>query len=254
MKVTIIMLTYNAPRYVEHSIRTIKDGTKGINYELLVYDNNSNEKTVKLLKDLKRRGYIDKLVFSDKNYYFVGGNNRAVRWVSEDTDLILLINSDIEIRNSQWLLKMVDIHKKGITACQVCSKIDNRPDGWCLLVDKDIYLEHMLDENRFTWYYSIADFGSRIMKSGYSVQTIECYQNFIRHFGGMSEIAKDILQDAHTLGDDIDKWYPHPCYLIKELAVDKKNKLNTGVNFVIYNFAYKIIRKLKNIINSLTCE
>lgn len=49
---------------------------------------------------------------------------------------------------------MVEVHQRGITACQVCSDIDYRSDGWCLLVDKDIYLAHDLDEENFTWYCS----------------------------------------------------------------------------------------------------
>lgn len=40
----------------------------------------------------------------------------------------------------------MEVHKRGITACQVCDEYDLRPDGWCLLVDKDIYNNLKLDE------------------------------------------------------------------------------------------------------------
>lgn len=103
-KVTIVMLTYNAEKYVEHSIRTIKKYTESnsqsYRYRLLVCDNASDNRTRKKLNSLKLKGYIDKLVFFEQNYYFVGGNNRAMDYVPDDTDYILLLNSDIEIRNS----------------------------------------------------------------------------------------------------------------------------------------------------------
>ena len=248
MKISIIMLTYNAPKYVAHSIRTIKIGTGGVDYELVVYDNHSSQQTVDLLKQFKRQGYIDKLILSDKNYYFVGGNNRAVMCSAEDSNYILLINSDIEIRNSQWLKKIVDIHQRGITGCQICSKVDNRPDGWCLLVDRDIYLNHKLDEDRFTWYYSIADFGSRVMRSGYNVQTIRTYNNFIKHFGGMSEVPQRMVDsNIISCAADVDSWYPHPCVVIEQLDIDRKFDLKPELSFNLYNFIHKAHRKTKKI-------
>ena len=78
MKVSIIMLTYNAPVYVRHSIKSVKNNTIGVDYELIVYDNASSNKTKRVLNTLYRDGWIDRLFFFDKNYYFVGGNNRAV--------------------------------------------------------------------------------------------------------------------------------------------------------------------------------
>ena len=239
------MLTYNAPKYVEHSIKTIKAGTEGVDYELVVYDNHSSAKTVELLKKMKDCGYIDRLVLSDENYYFVGGNNRAVRCSSEDTSYVLLINSDIEIRNSQWLKKMVEIHQRGITACQICNEIDNRPDGWCLLVDKDIYLNHELDEDKFTWYYSVADFGSRVMRAGYAVQTIKDYDNFIKHFGGMSEAPKALTGLNADYASEVNTWYPHPCDVIDKLDLDNSYCLRRDMAFSLYNFGCKVIRRMK---------
>lgn len=248
MKISIIMLTYNAPKYVEHSIKTVRAGTEGVDYELVVYDNHSSVQTVNLLNKLKGQGYIDKLILSDENYYFVGGNNRAVRCSADDSDYILLLNSDVEIRNSQWLKKIVDSHERGITACQVCSKTDNRPDGWCLLVDRDIYLDHNLDEDKFTWYYSIADFGSRVMRSGYSVQTIRKYDNFIKHFGGMSEAPKTLTGLNASYATEVDKWYPHPCVVIDQLDMESKFDLRADLLFCFYNFNHKVYRKIRKII------
>lgn len=47
---SVSLLTYNAPKYVRHSIKTIKEGTEGVVYELVVYGNYSSDQTVDLLK------------------------------------------------------------------------------------------------------------------------------------------------------------------------------------------------------------
>lgn len=245
MKVSIIMLTYNAPVYVKHSIKSVKNNTRNVDYELVVYDNASSSRTKKILSKLYIKGLVDKLYFSPTNYYFVGGNNRAVDQCSDDSEYILLLNSDIEIRNKSWLKSLLDVHKRGITACQVCDENDLRPDGWCLLVDKDIYLDLKLDEERFTWYFSIADFASRVMKYGYSVQTIRNYKNVIYHFGGASEISSAVANSSLKSGENVNDWFPHRCDVINNLDVPKSD--NVKSYFKIMNIFLKIQKKIKKI-------
>ena len=47
-KVSIIILTYNAHRFVKHTLDTLRK-TDYQNKEIIVFDNNSNESTKKLL-------------------------------------------------------------------------------------------------------------------------------------------------------------------------------------------------------------
>lgn len=242
-KVSIVMLTYNAPLYIMHSINGIRRYTKNVNYELVVYDNSSKNLTKKLLKKMQDKKMIDNLIFSDKNYYFVGGNNRAVKHISDDSEYILLLNSDIEIRNKYWLENLLKVHKKGVTACQVCDENDCRPDGWCLLVDREIYFKLLLDEEKFTWYFSIADFTSRVMKKGYSIQSIRKYDNFIFHFGGASEISSNISNASLKDGENVNNWFPHKCDIIEELKCDKDGFVKN--NFKIVNFCIKANKKVK---------
>lgn len=249
-KISIVMLTYNAPLYVKHSIMSVKKHTVGVEYELIVCDNHSGAKTKRMLEKLYKDGWIDKLFFFDKNYYFVAGNNRAMQYVAEDSAYILLLNSDIEIRNNEWLKKILDVHKRGITACQVCDEKDKRPDGWCLLVDKDIYMKNKLDEEHFTWFFSIADFGSRIMKLGYSVQSIRNYRQFIIHFGGASEINNDVAKAAIGCKAEVGNWYPHECDVLERLDLNSANEVPREVAFYVYNIACKVIKRMKNAVHS----
>lgn len=57
-------------------------------YELVVYGNYSSDQTVDLLKKLKDYGYINKLALSDENHYLIDGNNRAIRYSSEESGYV----------------------------------------------------------------------------------------------------------------------------------------------------------------------
>ena len=46
-------------------LKTLRDNTKNIQYEIIVLDNNSNVKTKDELKKLREEGYIDKLIFEN---------------------------------------------------------------------------------------------------------------------------------------------------------------------------------------------
>lgn len=250
VKISILMLTYNAPMYVKHSINSIRKHTQteSICYELIVWDNNSTNRTKQMLRKLKTRGAIDKLILSDKNYLFVGGNNRAAEYSDPDSELLLLLNSDIEIKNTAWLQEMVHVHKRGITATQVCSEKDKRPDGWCLLIDKDIFMKFKLDEERFTWFFSIADLGSKMMKSGYSIQTIRYYEDFIHHFGGASEVPENIKVSSDRGGIfNVEEWYPQPCNVIEKLDLRKGQSVHESKPFIIYHLYCRMKRKLKKL-------
>lgn len=78
MKISVLMLTYNAPNYVLESIKEVnKIKEKMENLELIVLDNNSEIINKNLLKKLKEKNFIDKLILNPKNDLFARGNNLA---------------------------------------------------------------------------------------------------------------------------------------------------------------------------------
>ena len=77
MKVSILMLTYNARKYVFKSIWTLAKTGKKVNYELIVVDNASRWPTKIVLAFLRIIGKIDKLYYNGYNSLFAKGNNIA---------------------------------------------------------------------------------------------------------------------------------------------------------------------------------
>src|SRR5271163_317880 len=69
-KVSILMLTHNAPRYVERSIRTLVRHTRNVDYELVVVDNASEAPTKSVLNHLHKEGLIQHLTLLEYNSFF----------------------------------------------------------------------------------------------------------------------------------------------------------------------------------------
>lgn len=89
----------------------------------------------------KFQKYIDKLVFNTDNSLFAKGNNIASSLSDKSTKYYLLLNSDIEIRNYDWLDKLLAIHpvEGGISSYGFVKSEPKRADGYCMMIEK-IYM------------------------------------------------------------------------------------------------------------------
>ena len=68
-KVSILILTYNAPRYVYKTLKSLQK-TDYDNYEIIVFDNNSRLITRLINLFALSKGWISRLIFSPKNILF----------------------------------------------------------------------------------------------------------------------------------------------------------------------------------------
>ena len=205
--VSIIMLTYNAPEFVEHSIETLRKHTKGIPYELIVLDNASGDRTRRLLLKLQKRGMIDKLIFEKNNTYFAKGNNTAARLCSTDSKYILLLNSDVEIREDNWLKDLAARHERGAISYGVCEAEPHvRADGYCFLIDKDLYLRYQLDE-QFEWWWSVTKLQAQLLRDSYQVKAVKNHGAQLFHYGGMSGTAWRGSKGMAVEGKEIKAWF-----------------------------------------------
>jgi hypothetical protein len=205
-KVSILMLTHNAPRYVELSIRSLVERTRGVNYSLVVVDNASKSPTTELVKRLRREGLIQHLTLLEYNSFFARGNNIAAQNTPPDSTHLLLLNSDVEIKDPHWLSNLLMTHKPGITAYGVTVHSGNplRVDGYCLLVDAALYRQHGLDETH-EFYWSVTKFQAALLAQGYSVQGYAEHERYLHHFGGKSgkdfKTAKGLVLSQEELAD-----------------------------------------------------
>lgn len=194
------MLTYNAPLYVWKTISTLRK-TKKVDYELIVVDNNSKPVTKKLVQKLYKKGLIDKLFMNSENSLFAKGNNIASTFASANSTHFLLLNSDIKIKSSDWLTKLISLHPSegGISAFGAVKSEPVRADGYCLLIDRNLYDKYKLDEE-FAWWWSVTKLESQVLKEGKKIVAVDNHEKLIHHYGGKSGKG---FKDAKGMNIDI---------------------------------------------------
>ncbi|CAL4860778.1 glycosyltransferase [Microbacterium sp. MM2322] len=185
--VSILILTHNAPKYVDLTIRSLRQNTENVDYEVIVVDNASDPETVDLVEGLKAEGLIDKLQLSEVNTLFAGGNNIAASLAAEESTHFLLLNSDVEIRSSDWLERLLSHHKEGAVSYGVASD-PLRLDGYCLLIDSHIYRKYPLDEGH-QWWWSVTKQQAEILVAGFAAAGFYEHEQYVHHFGGKSGSA-----------------------------------------------------------------
>ena len=205
--ISILVLVHNSPKLTLKTLWTLKK-TENVQYETIVLDNASDLTTKILLKLLFFFGYIDKLVYSPENTFFAAGNNIASEFANEDTKYYLLLNSDIKIIRKDWLKKLKNNHKYGISSIGICDigKKNERVDGYCFLIDKDLYDKYKLDEN-FKWFYGITKLTINILKEpDCTVQGYKDKSNYIKHYwGGSGTDYKKVLNRVSQ--EEMGSWF-----------------------------------------------
>lgn len=202
------MLTYNAPRYVKKSIVSLKKLTINQNYELIVVDNDSKHPTVRTLYKLKSRGLVDKLYYNSNNDLFAKGNNIAARLASEDSDYYLLLNSDVEIKSPDWLDKLIELmpEEGGIASFGAVQSAPKRADGYCMMINADLYNKYKLDEH-FQWWWGVTKLESQVLKEGKKVIAVDDHEEYIHHFGGKSGKGFSDATGMDVDMDEVKKWF-----------------------------------------------
>ncbi|MDQ1487326.1 MAG: hypothetical protein QOJ62_3019 [Actinomycetota bacterium] len=182
-QVSILVVTYNGGRAVARFLKSIQM-TTGVQYELVVVDNASRLQTRTLLFLAALRRRIRALVFLDRNTLFAPGVNVALRNADPHTEYVLLLNPDVVIRSPDWLSKMLAVHKRGATALGFVDGAPwSRADGYCLLIDRDLF-SGLSDD--YHWFWAVTRLQADILQAGHAVQAVRSHDNLIVHAGGAS--------------------------------------------------------------------
>lgn len=98
MKLTIQLVTYNGEKYIPHLFASLR-GQSFNDFNLLILDNNSTDKTVEYLeRELKNSDLEYKLIKKEDNLGFSGGHNEL--FMDSDSEYVLLLNQDIYLKEN----------------------------------------------------------------------------------------------------------------------------------------------------------
>lgn len=203
--IAILMLTHNAPRLVDLAISSVRALTEGVSYELVVVDNGSEQPTRDLVARLSAEGAIDTLVQLEENSLFAAGNNIAARHASDRATHFLLLNSDIEVRDRRWLEHLLDNHERGATAYGIAEQ-PRRLDGYCYLVDADLYRAQPLDEDH-QWWWCVSKQQAQLLREGYRVAGYAGHERYLHHFGGGSGTGHEKAKGMDVSHEQLLEWF-----------------------------------------------
>jgi hypothetical protein len=205
VKVAIVVVSYNALAYARRMIRSVHR-TRGVPFEIVVVDNDSRLPTKLFWIGQRLLGRINRLALLDRNTFFAEGNNIGVGMVPRDATHLLLLNTDCEVRDPDWLRRMLAVHREGATGLRyVTGGAWPRADGFCLLVDRACWGDG-LDET-YQWWWAITGLEARLLREGRSVQAVREYKDAVVHHGGKSGDAFKAATSGDTDPEVIRGWF-----------------------------------------------
>ena len=128
--VSVIVLNYKTKDLTLDCVKSVFKNTSGLTYEIILIDNASKDGSVEAFKDFEKsfkapKGGKLKLVVSQKNTGFTGGNNLGL--AQSEGEFVLFLNSDT-LLTSNSIKQSVDFIKDnpdiGALSCQL-----QNPDG-----------------------------------------------------------------------------------------------------------------------------
>lgn len=143
--ISIIIPTKNHKEDVRKCIKSIKEKTDYKNYEIIIVDNNSDEKeSLEYFEKLSKEYTVLKY---PKKFNFAAINNFAVDQAKGDH--VLLLNNDTEVITNDWLTSMLEFSQKddvGVVGAMLLFPDDTFQHAGCVLglggVAGHIYVGH----------------------------------------------------------------------------------------------------------------
>ncbi len=138
---SIIIVNWNTGNLLDRCLTSILQHTSGINYEIIVFDNNSGDNSRKVLESYPQV----RAIFHHENLGFARANNRAVPHARGE--YILFLNPDTELKDN-LLPETVEFLKK--SPYHVLGVRLRLPDGRIQISSGNFFsLKNMLFQNLF---------------------------------------------------------------------------------------------------------
>jgi GT2 family glycosyltransferase len=107
-KTSIIVVAYNQLEYTKKCIESILTWTKGVEYEIILVDNNSDDGTEEYASRLSQQDPRLKYFNTEENLGWVKGINYGLQQISDNSNFVILSNNDIAITGDGWLTRMLE--------------------------------------------------------------------------------------------------------------------------------------------------
>lgn len=227
-KLTIVIATYNNEKTIEKCLTSIakQEKIKGLETEIVLIDNNSQDKTWETLQDLSKTQSLT-LYRNNFNNGFGRAINQVVR-KHDSSDFYLILNPDayLDKRAIGELLKVIQKEELGLLSCKIVDpksktvlfengKIDflrfkathettNNQNkryltGCALLATKKLVEKTDLFDPKFFLYYEDADLSKRALNAGFKIKTAKNAVCYHKESHSSTSLVKDYFLTRNAL-------------------------------------------------------
>lgn len=197
-KTSIIIVTYNALDYVKKCLYSIAKYTSDI-HEIIVVDNDSDDDLKSFLREFSENERTLKLIFNEENLLWSPGNNVGLKAASDDSEYLMLLNSDTEVLREDWLVKLQEpfnqFENVGITGIQF-NYLPYKPmygaiDGCNFVVKKELVDKIGILNEDYPWNGAGFDFSVNAWVKGYYSYHVE--DPVLIHYGKRSRVSNKVM-------------------------------------------------------------
>ncbi len=107
MDLSIIIVSFNTEKLLEKGLRSVYKFTKGIKFEVIVVDNNSEDQSAELVK--KKFPQV-KLILNEQNLGFAKANNQGIKIAKGE--YVFLLNSDTYLIENSFKKLLTNIKSR----------------------------------------------------------------------------------------------------------------------------------------------
>lgn len=198
---SVIVASYKNPGLLELCLSSLKKNITGIDYEIIVTDNATEEETF----DLMREKFPDvKFIPNENNTGFGGIANQGIN--ASNGKYLFIINSDIIIKESKAISELVEYLENNSKAGIVGPRLVN--------------FDNSIQPSFFKFYTPL---------------TIIYRRTFLKKFGfAKKHLRRFLMQDeiSYEKANQVD-WLMGSAMMTKKSAVEKVGKMDTK-NFFMY--------------------
>ena len=192
-KTTIIIVTYNAFRYVKKCLESVLKNTRPT-HDIIIIDNKSDMKTREYVKSFSKFENF-KVILNDKNVLWCPACNQGFKDASPDTKFFVLLNSDVEIHDNDWIFQLQKPMLENELIGQTGTKYNFQPlmptygalDGCCLMIRKTLLDDIGHFNEDYPWNGAPFIFTQKAWKRGIKYYYVD-EQKMVTHHGRKSRV------------------------------------------------------------------
>ena len=144
-RISIIVIHKDRPEYLNIALQTIAVCSINNNFELIVVDNGSGQRSQDFLDQLEEDGV--KVIRNNENVWWAKAANQGAKAASKQSKYLVFLHHDMAIINPAWLDLLINVSestKSGLCGCRMRSyEINGQKypfiDESCMLISRECW-------------------------------------------------------------------------------------------------------------------